>query len=323
MKEIKGENILEIKVLIIDDDETQAFLLKKFISKYKTIIRDQTDSFGKELHITYSCIINGDENVTIDTFDGRLAQSHVRSYLYQSPENFDIVLCDYDLIGKEKGDVMLREIMEVEKKNSLRYFKVLLSTKLDYQNFQHESYIDYTFNSKEQNTVTEILLKYYEEKILHVKLFGNPNWYNSFYDKSERGLSVKDDFNNFKIKKTILLHILVAQTTKKQKSIAYHFINDEWILAESSFAGYLHTLNEHNSFFDLDGSIYFNLLWISDIDLVGNRIKFITPSNKVFEVNLKTFNDKRPISIQDFLSENGLTLDHFKTQSLSKFFKFN
>lgn len=314
---------LQLTILIIDDDKYQAFNLQENIVNYKSLLNRKRDIFNREISVVYSVIINGTDNLKFEEFDGSKAYNHSVKYLEENIKDIDIILCDYHLMGKEGSD-FLKMVYIMEAQNGISIFKVLLSTGSEYQKHQQEKYVNYIFNSKDRDSVNSILFQYFEKNILNIKLMGNPLYYSTFYKENSGDILSKNDASTLIIKEEIqFIQMHYIHTTKMKENCYFSYLNSNYQIDEKPYSDSLIELNKKEIFFKVTKSLYINMLWYADYDVLKNRIKFISPTNKVCILDIKLLNDSRvqKISLMNLLNLLK-TKYEFPDSHLNSFFKF-
>lgn len=278
-------NTIEIQVLIVEDSIEQAKNIKNSIESYQSLFNGKRDIFRNDINVIYKAIINGKSDLTEHEFTSEKAFADSLQYLTAKGSEVDIILCDFDL-GNSTGNKLLLQVKNLEKEN-LRWYKVLHSVGWEYQKYQNIEIADFTVDTKNKEAIQEVVLKNFEDIILQTILFGNSKQY-AFNYSSQVNQEFKFLGNTkvyFRIQSERILFI--CRNPKYPKKFIIHFLNEDYSITEKVCEESLTSLKELESFLSIGRSLVINKLWIADVDVINNRVRFITPLNQqyIFDVD--------------------------------------
>lgn len=318
-----GKTLIDIQVLIVDDDSDQAFNLKRSIGKYNSLFLGKLDIFNREIVINYKGIINGKEDITEDTFNGKRAYFDSIEYIEKYLDSIDIILCDFQLLDFD-GNKLLQRANAIEVEKGVNVFKVLLSIYLKYQAFQKEVYVDYIIDAKDNDSINNILMKYYEEQILQGKLFGNPHSYSLFYqNKSGKNTFLKREVSECTLKEFEHIHVYYVHSVGQRQNYKFCYLTDEYAINYDTFHTPMSEINHNDLFYMISDNLYVNKLWFADYDVIQNSVKLISPTNKMHIFSLIGLPSRKKSGnlLYDFFSRKKDEFV-FPESDLSSFFKF-
>ncbi len=313
-------NTICITVLIVEDSFEQAIGIKNAVESYNSILNNKKDIFRNKMAIEYNTVINGKEELIIEEFMSEEAFNNSLDYLKKHTNTVDIILCDFDL-GIKKGNEFLSHAKELEKNSVNRWYRVLHSVGWEYQKFNDMSIVDFQFDAKNKEAIQEVILKTFEEKILITILFGNSTQYRLYYDiEVGNHFRILDRTNKyFRIAFERIL--AVFSTPGYHKRFSVYYLSDDYSIKEITSEESLKDLKTSISFVTIGRSLVVNKLWIGDVDIVLNKIKFLRHPNAQYVLNIhkEVAKKKHKTRIIDFLhtlisNDNTKTLEEFKSQ---------
>lgn len=287
---IERTNTIEIQVLIVEDSFVQAENIKNSIESYHSIFNGKRDIFRNDINVLYKAIVNGKFNYTEQDFTSETAFADSLLYLKGKGKEVDIILCDFDL-GNSKGDEFLLQVKNLEE-NFLRWYKVLHSVGWEYQKYQNANIADFTFDAKNKHAIQEVVLKTFEDTVLQTLLFGNSKQYMLNYHPSKK-YEFKFLSNTslyFKIPTERILYI--CRKPKYPKKFIMAYMNEDYSITEKVSEEALTGLKELDTFLSIGRSLVINKLWIGDVSILDNRVKFIRPVNQSYIFDIDKFLEK-------------------------------
>jgi hypothetical protein len=255
---------MTIRVLVVDDKRILAKNLEGIVNGFKS-------RFANVSYIVKKTIFGS------NTFD------EARAYIQEYQEEIDMMMVDYNLDSDEKGEDLLDYVNPEKLSIYILMNSVTKDSLLKTQYIRGIKYDDFC-ESKLQTAITKHLDKY-ESEILAIKLFGNPEWRNSYMlnEFREQQEITKLRFGGIPIQN--ILYAKTANIGSKQITAYYYSaaINNKDEVTRST-----HTINDFRRtglpFKRISQSVFINLLWVAKIDISNKKIRFITPGNIIVEM---------------------------------------
>jgi hypothetical protein len=283
---------MEIKVLIVDDKPIFGKSLKNGVLNFESSFEG----------ITYIPEVIA----CVDAYD--MAQEFIQAH----EKELDILLFDYNIETHRKGT----DLFQVIDTSKYLIYKILhsITSKSSYESQELENLYDDFRYSKYAEDINNALVKY-ESNVLRYKLKGNP-LFQQYYETSSGELNtnatekVFDDIRFY--------DVLYAKTDVQGNEILTVYYRDVFNgttavkTVERKIS--ISTFKKQSSllFRRPNGSMIINLLWVANIDLVKNKIRFITLDNAIceemldatnmFETEISTLLDK-VISIPQYFKD--------------------
>ncbi len=193
-------------------------------------------------------------------------------------------------MGNSKGNEFLIQAKNIEEGSNFRWYNVLHSIGWEYQKYQDTGIADLTLDSKNREAVQEVILKTFEQKILQSILFGNSEQYELFYISNlNHNFKLRDDIKYSGLRYERILTVCSRPGLDKRFTISY--LNEDYSKNDLITEESLKLLKESKCFIEISRGLVVNKLWIGDIDIANNRIKFIRPSNYPFIFNIDEFSE--------------------------------
>ncbi len=258
---------LKINTIVVDDMQLYADIIKKVLSE-----RNSKSNYAEYL---------------IKDFTTRTHYEDAKNYIFKCIDSYipiDLIFCDYNLGGGKNGI----DFFKLFEGKNVRPYRILHSQTRENFTEKSEEFVKELYDQFSHSKSPEAVnrrLEEYEENVLKVKLYGNPKFTTPYYRVNSLETLRNDKYyNSYKLRD--ILYILTKDDTQ---TVVYRLIDDstgQVVLNSSLESGkkyridnFLTAAGDFN-FLRLNQSLLINLLWVSKVDTINQKVHFIVPDSK-------------------------------------------
>lgn len=258
---------LKVNTIVVDDMQLYADTIKKVLE-----VRNTKSNYAEYL---------------IREFTTRTHYEDARNYILMcldSNSPIDLIFCDYNLGGGKNGI----DFFKLFKGKNVRPYRILHSQTRESFTEKSEEFLkgfyDQFSHSKSPEAVNK-RLEEYEENVLKVKLYGNPKFTDPYYrGKSLEPFRIDKFYSSYN-----LIDILYVLTKDDNQTVVYRQIDNstgQIVLNSSLESGKKYRIDNFLTaagdfkFLRLNQSLLINLLWVSKVDTINQKVHFIVPDSK-------------------------------------------